>query len=358
MGLSVETQALHLRTTAEEILNAGHVLLHFVEPSARPIAGLRTFTHETNGPCGITPIEILPEEFRPTIIFDLDDTVWPHVRHVVTAVSEATRIPVPWEEFLQYGHTRKIPAWRDNPEVMEIHDQIQRGEHPKFFPFVNRAWSRAIETIEAVHFMGHDFSYLTARSPQLFNTTLRVMEWNNIPHDHQRDLVDAKTHEVPENGMLYCAHSELSDVNRYKFTVVKGWRDNLRDQGRSGPVVVIDDLMKPYQPLVESGEVVGISLAGPLNQNMVPCTNEHRVSSWDTIADILMGIHRQAVAADPAPFRLFDCRPDLPDTFLVAAKKETGNGEFLLTSVNHWGLVSVGKWQDNQPGVLEELGIT
>lgn len=358
MGLSVETQALHLRTTAEGILNADHVLLHFVEPSARPIAGLREFTHEVNGPCGITPIEILPEELRPTVIFDLDDTVWEHVRHVVTAVSEATGIHVPWNVFLQYGHTRKIPAWRDNAEAMAIHDQIQRGEHPDFFPFVNRAWSRAIETIEAVRFMGHDFSFLTARSPMLFKTTLRVMEWNNIPHDHQRDLVDAKTHDSPQYGVLYCAHSELSDVNQYKLEVVKRWRDNLRDQGRSGPVVVIDDLMKPYQPLVESGDVVGISLAGPLNQKMVPCTNERRVSSWDEIGNMLMDIHRQAVAADPTPFRLFDCCMDLPGTFLVAAKKETGNGEFSLTSVDHWGLVPVEKWQGDPSEVLQELGIT
>lgn len=357
MGLPVETNAPHLRTTAEQILNGCEVLLHYVDPRRRPVAGLRAFVHEDN-PSSVSPMEILPDQVRPAIIFDLDDTMWEHVRHVVTAVSEATGIPVTWEEFLKYGHTRKIPVWRDNPEAMAIHDQIQQGAHPNFFPFVNRAWPRAIETVEAVDRMGHDFCYLTARSPQLFGATLRAMEWNSIPHDHQRNLVDAKTHEVPENGMLYCAHTGLSDVNQYKLDVVNGWRNNLRRKGRNGLVVVVDDLLKPYQPLVESGDVVGIALSGPLNQNMAPCINERRVSSWDQIGEILMDIHSQAVAADSAPFRLFDCRMDLPGTFLVAAKKETGNGEFLLTSVNHWGLVPVEKWQGDPSGVLQELGIT
>ena len=303
-------------------------------------------------------MEILPDHVRPVIIFDLDETVWEHVRHVVTAVSEATGIAVSWDEFLNYGHTRKIPVWKDNHGAMEIHDQIQRGEHPDFFPFVNRAWPKAIETIEAVYFMGHDFSFLTARSPKLFNATLRVMEWNNIPHDHQHALIDAKFHDRPSNGVLYCAHSVLSEVNQYKYEVVKQWLENLRNNGRKGPVVVIDDLLKPYQPLVECGDVVGISLAGPLNQNMPPYTRERRVSSWGEIGDLLMEIHRKAVAADPSPFRLFDCRPVIEDTLLVVSKAEAGNGEFTLEDIRHWGLVSAKRWHNDQPAVLKELGIT
>ena len=358
MGQLIESQTLHLRTTAEHILTTDQVILRYIDPRSRPIAGLKVITHEGGSTQEYTPMEILPDQVRPVIIFDLDETVWEHVRHVVTAVSEATGIHVSWDEFLKHGHTRKIPAWKDSAKAMEIHDEIQQGEHPDFFPFVNRAWPKAIETIEAVYFMGHDFSFLTARSPKLFNTTLRVMEWNDIPHDHQHAIVDAKSHGIPVHGLLYCAHSSLSEVNQYKYEVVKQWLGNLRNNGRKGPVVVIDDLLKPYQPLVESGDVVGISLNGPLNQNMLPYPRERRVCSWEEIGDLLKEIHRQAVALDPSPFRLFDCRPHMTNTFLVVAKAEAGVGEFSLERVGHWGFVSVDRWREDQSGVLRELGIT
>ncbi|MBI5620647.1 hypothetical protein HY949_02640 [Candidatus Gottesmanbacteria bacterium] len=343
---------------AEEILSTDQVLLRDVDPWTRPIAGLRLIAHEGESAYAFTPREILSDQVRPIIIFDLDDTVWEHVRHVVTAVSEATGIHVSWEEFLHYGHTRKIPAWKDSPNAMEKHDQIQQGEHMDYFPFVNRAWPQAHDTIEAVYFMGHDFSFLTARSPKLFRATLRVLEWNDIPHDHQHALIDAKFHDYPQSGVLYCAHSALADVNQYKYEVVKQWLGNLWNNGRKGSVVVIDDLLKSYQPLVESGDVVGISLAGPLNQNMPPYTRELRVSSWEEIGDLLMEIHRQAVAKDPSLFRLFDCRPMMEDTLLVASKNETSNGEFALEDICHWAFVSVKRWQENQSEVLKEIGIT
>ncbi len=349
---------MHLRITAEEILNSDQVLSRDIDPWSRPIAGLKLITPEGNHTKSFTPMEILPDAVRPIIIFDLDDTVWEHIRHVVSAVSDATNIPITWEEFKQFGHTRKIPVWNDSPGAMAIHDQIQRGEHPDFFPFVNRAWPKAVETLEAVRLMGHDFSFLTARSPKLFDATLRVMKWNAIVHDHEQDPVDARSDEIPRKGILYCAYSELSDVHRYKFDVVKQWVSNVQGAGRNGPIVIIDDLLRPFQTLVESGEVVGISLAGPLNQHMPPYPNERRVASWQEIGEILMDIHRKALAADPSPFRLFDCRPMMEDTVLVVSKAEAGNGEFTLENIRHGGFVSAKRWHNEQSVVLRELGIT
>lgn len=348
----------HLRSFAEGVLNSTYVRERVRNPYDMPIAGLRAFAHETIAGQDFTPREILPEAVTPTLIFDLDDTVWRHVPHVVKAVSEATGIHVTMEEFDKWGHTRKIPAWKDNPQAMEIHDQIQRGEHPDYFPFVNPAMEHAVETIEAVQLMGHEYSFLTARSPHLFKQTLRALQWNDIPHNHNNyELVDARLHALPQKGLLYCANTGLTHVNEYKVEVVRAWHQAMQSSGRNGRLIVIDDLLAPFVPLLEEGIIAGISMKGPLNNRLPVFANECRVDSWTQISEILMRVHEEALARDPSPYRLFDVGQVLPNTLLVVDKTESGMSTFSMGDVVHAGLVKTEEWSEDRRHVLERLGI-
>lgn len=349
-----KVDGMHRREEAEAILRSAEVLEWSVDPYNRPIAGLCLVTHEAFSNISFTPTEVLPDAVRLTAILDLDETVWPHIAGIVDAVAEATGVPATMEDLINAGYTRKIPQWTGNAGVMAIHDQIQRGEHADFFPFVNQAWPEAVKTLEAIRFMGHGYSFLTARTPQLFAPTLRVLAWNGIAHDNRNGLIDAKAHPIPENGRLYCAMAPPEVVGVYKGEVIAQWVRNLRSAGIGGPIVMIDDLLYPFAGMMESGELVGISLAGPLNKNRPPFTGEHRVNSWDEIAWILMRLHREAVEKDPTPYRLFDCAPDFPDKLLVVSKAEAGAGEFRLENINTWRVVTKDEWRQDKERVYTQ----
>lgn len=206
--------------------------------------------------------------------------------------------------------------------------------------------------------MGHDFCYLTARQAKLFEVTLRVMDWNGIPHNGQSTNVDAMTtHPVPKHKELYCAQS-LADVNGYKLTVVKQWLSRLRDQGWKGTMVIVDDLLKPFKPLVQSRQVLGISLHGDLNANFPPYEGEDRESSWEGISQRLMEIHRQAVSADPSPYRVFALDPSSSSALLVVNKGEAGVGEFTLDKVPNYTFIPSGQGRDDSQPKQERLGFT
>lgn len=351
-------EGLHLRSVADSILKSGELISRHFDPRTLPITGLRIVTPQVNTQEPFTPKEVLSEEYRPVIIYDLDDSIWPHVVHVVRAIGEASGLPITMEEFRLYGHTRKVPQWADNPEITKIQDDIQFDKHPIYFPFVNRAWTEAVATIQANELMGHNFSFLTARQPALFETTLKVMRWNGIPHNNQSVNIDALTaHPTPQDKQLYCAQS-LNDVNGYKLAVVKQWLTQLRSSGWKGTMIVIDDLLKPFQSLVESQQVLGISLHGDLNANFPPYNGEDREVSWEGISQKLMEVHRQAVADDPNPYRVFVLNSVLPDSLLVVDKRETGVGEFNLDRISNQVFISLQDWQNNRQQALKRLGFT
>lgn len=354
----ISDSKLHLRTTAESILNSGAIVPRFYDPYSLPIAGLRVITHETGTQELFTPREVIPEEYRPIVIFDLDDSVWPHVVHVVRAISEASGLPIAMEEFRHYGHTRKVPLWANDTAIPKIQDEIQFGKHPIYFPFVNPAWPEAVATIQANDRMGHTFCYLTARQPELFETTVKVMRWNGMPHNHQSTNTDALTMcPVPQDKELYCVHG-LNDVNGYKLAVVKQWLSQLRTIGWKGTMVVVDDLLKPFQSLVESREILGISLHGDLNANFPPYDGEIREGSWNGISQRLMEVHKQAVAADPNPYRAFTLDSMVPGTLLVVDKREAGVGEFILDTISNYAFVPAENWQNDAQKELSRLGFT
>lgn len=321
-------ERIHLRSVAEWLLETSEDP-PFIDLQSLPVAGLRSFedpqTHET-----VYPTEILSESVRPVLVIDLDDTVWPHIPHLVEAVSDASGVRVTMEEFRRFGHTRQIPKWAERPEVMEVHDQIQRGEHPEFFPFVNIAYPEARSTIMAAERMGHEYCYLTARHPSLFDVTMRLLEKNRVPHNHNTGSVDGLTHPVPCRGQLYCANGVSDGIDSFKREAVGMWLKSLRENGWEGQMVVVDDLLKPFQDLVESGQVVGIALSGPLNEHKEPYVHEHRVPSWYSIGNLLGKVHSLAVSLDPSSVRRFDCGEG---HMLEVDKSVVGTGAFTLDTI-------------------------
>ena len=88
-------ERLHLRSVAERLLEDTEYP-PYVDMQSLPVAGLGQFeeteTHEM-----VYPTEILPQNVAPVLVIDLDETVWPHVPHLVEAVSEASGVPVTME---------------------------------------------------------------------------------------------------------------------------------------------------------------------------------------------------------------------------------------------------------------------
>ncbi len=235
--------------------------------------------------------------------------------------------------------------------------EIQLGRHPIYFPCVKRAYPSAVETIEATYRMGHKFCFLTARQPQLFETTLQVMRWNGILHNHQSTNIDGLMHPVLQDRELYCAQ-DLNNVNGYKLAVVKQWLSQLKAKGWKGTMVVVDDLLKPFRELVESKEVLGISLDGDVNASMPPYEGEIRENSWEGIGQRFMEVHQQAVATNPQPYRLFNCGNALFGTLLVVNKEESGVGEFTLDRISKYVFTTIEQWEENPDEVLTRIDIT
>ena len=321
---------LHLRINAERILQSDDRLDRHLNPRSFPVAGLRSAVLTEHGITKeVTFREILNPIFRPVVIIDLDDTVWPHATDLMKAISHVTGIEATDEDLRVCGHTRKISQWQTQ-EIDELQNVIQANRHPDVNPFVNTADQRAVETVHALHSMGHLYTYFTGRMSEMFAITKRAIEWNGLPIDPLTHHVDARTHEEPKQGYLYCSHVKPTEVNEYKNTVVNFWLQNLRSAGWRGQMIIVDDTPKAFKKEIENGEMVSIALDGPLNHNYFPFQNENRVEDWDTISEFLAHYHGIALREDPSPVRVFDCGPQFPDMQLVVQKDVSGCGYFKL----------------------------
>ena len=321
---------LHLRKNAECILHSTDRLDRHLDPRSLPIAGLRSaVVIEQSTKKVLMPCEVLNPIYRPVVIFDLDDIVWPHTHDLLRAISHVTGVEATDKDLQIYGHTRRIPQWQ-TPEIDAIQDAIQANRHPDVNPFVNRAHQRAVETIHAVHSMGHLYTYFTGRMSEMFAITKRVIEWNGLPLDPLTQQVDAQTHAEPKRGYLYCSCVDPKHVDEYKNTVVNSWLRNLRSVGWLGRMIIVDDTPKAFKNEIENGDVVSIALDGLLNYNYWPYQKEIRVDDWYKISEFLAHYHGKALIEDPSPVRIFDCGPELPDTQLVVRKDASGLGYFKL----------------------------
>ena len=340
---------IYKRRDAESILASKTKRSLFIDPLSLPIAGLRSISTDSSYPTlDSVPHEVLPFEYRPVVLCDLDEVTWSHIYgSVVRAVGEATGKQITRERYRVIGNTRCIPEWKDNPEIMAIHDQIVRGEHPEYYPYVNVADPKAIIALHAIERMGHTFAYLTSRPQQVLKDTLRVIEWNRMPVDaNQRDFVDAFDHEEPKNGYVYGGKEMPMVVGRkriHKREVAYHWLKNLQKNGWKGHMVLIDDLLEPFKDLLEERKIVGIALRGDVNASLQAIKGEMRVDSWSDISEILMDVHKRAVASNNSPYRIFE---HLGRKHFVN-KSEAGFGVFCLRTIpeNAW------RWEDSAPSV-------
>ena len=273
-NLPVYPDNLHLRSTAES-------LLHRSTPLLTPNPSLLNNWRRS--------LSSFPEGQQPIIILDLDDTVWPHTKHLVKAISEASEIPIDMDYFHSIGHTRKIPEWQ-TPEITSLHDQILLGDHPEHLPFVNLAYQEALDTITALDQLNCHLTYLTSRPNQLHNLTLKTMALSSLPHANSQEPLNALQDSTPQPDHLYCSPFNLPSGTQYKQTVVNRWLINLRQQNQQGPLIIIDDLLKPFQEIIDQKTVFGISLQGDLNYHTKPYQNEDRLQSWDQISKYLFTI--------------------------------------------------------------------
>ena len=320
----------HLRKINECILHSTDRIDRHLDPRLLPIAGLRSAVLTEQGVTKeVTFQEVLNPIYRPVVIFDLDNCVWPHTSDLIKAISHVTGIEATDEDLQACGHTRRIPQWQTQ-KIDELQDVIQANHHPDVNPFVNKADQRAVETVHAVHSMGHLYSYLTGRMSEMFAITKRAIEWNGLPIDPLTQHVDARTHAEPKQGYLYCSPVDPKQVDEYKHTVVTSWLGNLRVAGWLGRMIIVDDTPKAFKNEIENGDVVAIALDGPLNHNYWPFINENRVDDWDKISEFLAHYHGLALRGDPSPVRIFDCGPQLPGMQLVVQKAASGFGHFKL----------------------------
>jgi len=327
---SEETPFIYRRSDAEKILNSQDVRPFSFDPLSLPIASLRCVSENGNRPMfSDIPREILPEKYRPMVLFDLDDSVWRHVRAVVESVGKATGKPITLDEYRKFGNTRNVPQWQDD---MGIHDAIIRGEHPDFFPYVNTADDDAVKTLLAIEAMGHRYAYLTARPPQVLKDTLRVIAWNGMPVFDQGGYVDPQSNILPQEGCVYCGNGlpmMAGQKKDHKSTAVEYWLDYLQKQGWKGSCIVIDDLMGPFADFIKDGRVIGIAPESDVNASRPETKGEIRVSSWEEIGNMIMEFHKKAVSSDPSPYRIFEHKGRI----LHVEKEVSGLGVFDLHDI-------------------------
>jgi len=324
----------------------------FIDPLSLPIAGLRTIRTDSAYPgFDSVPREILPFEYQPRSVFDLDEIVWRHIKEVVHGVGKATGKPITMDHYRSFGNTRRIPEWKDDPGIMEIHDAIVEGRHPDFFPYINEAFPDAVRTVLATERMGYGFVYQTSRPPGVIGATLRGMEWNQLPlNTKQKNRIDPFSDPDMKNGTVYCGDGLPMVVGRMrepKRDVVEYWLKNLREQGWKGQMVVVDDLQGPFEQLLKNRDIVGIALQGDVNASRKHVPGEIRVDSWRLIGEILMDIHKRAVAMNPSPYRIFEHQ----GRRLLVDKKAAGVGIFSLCTIP----TDAWRWEDgeSQPDVPE-----
>lgn len=320
-----EVDVYHLRSTADQILQSNKNRDIYLDPLSLPIAGCRSVSHGSAYPSlDEVPRELLPFSHTPIILIDLDETVWPHAQYLVKAVGEASGKPITMERFRQYGHTRKIPEWNDE-ETMAIHDKILHGSHEVYYPFINPAYIPAIQAITAVERMGHTFAYVTSRPTELFNSTKRAIQWNNLPLGTDVHTEDLLFDPMPVSGSLYCTQNlpDLPGISD-KSTIANRWLRNLRQGGWKGRMIIIDDLLSSYGDVLKQENVLGVALSGVSNEHISTQPHEIRLDSWQQIGDLLMDVHKEAVMRNGLPIREFE----LQGQRLSVSKQETGCGAF------------------------------
>ena len=276
-GLSVNLENLHLRSTAESLLQNSTPLLI-------PDLSLTAEFTQTLPP--------FPQDQQPIIILDLDDTVWRHVKHLVKAISEASNVPIDMDYYREIGHTRKIPEWQ-TPEISAIHDQILLNQHSDYLPSVNLAYQDALNTITALKQLNCRLVYLTSRPLETYDLTLKTLALNSLPYAQIKTPPDALQDSTPQADHLYCSPFNTPSGTEYKQTVVNRWLINLDQQGWQGPLIIVDDLLKPFQNIIDQKTIYGISLAGDVNFHAEPYLNETRFPSWPEISQHLFTILSQ-----------------------------------------------------------------
>lgn len=289
-NLPIYPDNLHLRSTAESLLLSPTPLL------TPDLALLNNWTQS------LSPFE---KGQQPIIILDLDDTVWPHVEHLVKALSEASEIPIDMDYYRSIGHTRKIPEWQTS-EINTIHDQILLNTHPEYLPLVNLAHQDALDLITALKALNCRLVYLTARTQETYNLTLKTLALNSLPHADSIEPTNALMDSTPQSDHLYCSPFDLPSGTQYKRTVVDRWLINLRQQNWQGPLIIIDDLLKPFRNIIDQETVFGISLEGNVNHHTQTYPNEDRLQSWTEISNYLFTILSQHQDANQTVIGL-DC---------------------------------------------------
>lgn len=320
-----EVDAYHLRSTAVQILQSSKNRDIYLDPLSLPIAGCRSVSCGSAYPSlEDVPQEVLPFSHTPIILLDLDETVWPHAPYLVKAVGEASGKPITMDRFRQYGHTRKIPEWNDE-STMAIHDKILYGDHEIYYPFINPAYISAIQTITALERMGHLFAYVTSRPKELFESTKRAIQWNNLPLRTDVHTEDLLLDSIPITGSLYCTQNlpSLPGISD-KSKIATHWLKNLRQQGWKGTMIIIDDLLASYGDVLQQKNVLGVALAGVSNEHLSTQPHEIRLDSWQQIGDLLMDVHKEVVMRNGSPTREFT----LHDQRLSVSKQKAGCGAF------------------------------
>ena len=346
--------SIYKRSDADCILSSTERRLSLINPQSLPIAGLRSISKDGEYPTNEdVPREVLSFEQCPLSIFDLDEVIWPHIWAVVRAVGEATGKQITMEYYRKFCNTRKIPEWKDDPDIMRVHDQIVWGEHPDFYPYVNEAYFEAIRTLRAVERMGHGFFYQTSRPPKVLEATLRTIDWNGMPRNvEQNGRLDPFCDGELKNGTVYCGDGLPMLVDRTsepKRDVLEHWLKNLRGKGWRGEMVVVDDLQIPFEGLLKRQEIIGVALQGDVNASIAPLPGELRVDSWKEISDILMQVHERAVSSESSPYRIFEHQ----GRRLIVDKNEAGTGVFNLNTISK----SAWRWEDMDAhsGVQEDF---
>jgi len=283
-GLSVNLENLHLRSTAESLLQNSTPLL-------TPDLSLIADWAQTLPP--------FPQDQQPIIILDLDDTVWPHVKHLVKAISKASNVPIDMDYYREIGHTRKIPEWQTE-KISIIHDQILLNEHPDYLPMVNLAYQDALNTITALKQLNCRLVYLTSRPLETYDLTLKTLALNSLPYAQTKIPPNALQDLTPRADHLYCSPFNVPSGTQYKQTVLNRWLINLDQQDWQNPLIIIDDLLKPFQAIIDQKTVYGISLAGDVNSHARPYLNEVRFPSWSKISQHLFTILSQHQTANQA----------------------------------------------------------
>jgi len=252
------------------------------------------FTSISSESVGINePYIFHPSEHQrtPLFIFDLDDTIWHHVRHFIRAVGEATGKPVSLEYYRKFGNSREVPEWKNDSKAMAIHDKIVQCKHPRYLPFVGQAHDGAVEVIDALADRKFPFVYLTSRPEELYQVTQDTLRWNKLPvNNNQHAPGDPSSDLFLQSGSVFYGKGIPMNGIPYKKNVVDSWEARMQKEGWRGQIVVVDDLLGSFRECLQAEKIIGIALEGDVNAARAKLPGEKRVPSWETIGHMFDSI--------------------------------------------------------------------